>query len=190
MGEGRPPDRRAEGAVGASPAGGEGTGPGGADVAAELERLEETGAPAAGPAANAVVAVLVVALGAAVTTSAVGLGVGTPSSPGAGTFPLLLGLALVALGIVLAVLAPRTTDAERFTAGSGLVLLGVATMVAFTALVRVVGFEVPAVLLALVWLRLIGRESWRTSVVLSLVIGLVFYAVFVGALSVPIPHLF
>jgi hypothetical protein len=63
-------------------------------------------------------------------------------------------------------------------------------MVVFVAVIEHIGFEIPAVLLTFVWLRFLGREGWRTSVAVSVGVVVVFYAVFVGALSVPIPHLF
>ena len=53
-----------------------------------------------------------------------------------------------------------------------------------------VGFEIPAVLLCFVWLRFLGREGWRMSVITSFAVVAGFYLVFVAALSVPIPHLF
>ena len=53
-----------------------------------------------------------------------------------------------------------------------------------------IGFEIPAALLCFVWLRFLGRESWRMSVITSLAVVAGFYLVFVAALAVPIPHLF
>jgi hypothetical protein len=41
-----------------------------------------------------------------------------------------------------------------------------------------------------VWLRFLGRESWRLSIITSLATVVVFYIVFVGLLAVPIPHMF
>ena len=63
-------------------------------------------------------------------------------------------------------------------------------MVAFVAVIDTIGFEIPSLLLAFVWLRFLGRESWRSSIVTSLCVVVAFYLVFVAALSVPIPHLF
>ena len=70
------------------------------------------------------------------------------------------------------------------------VLIAVASMAVFLAVVSVIGFEMPTALLAFVWLRFLGRESWRLSIVLSLVVTLAFYLLFVGALDVTIPHMF
>ncbi|WP_432562533.1 tripartite tricarboxylate transporter TctB family protein [Kineococcus sp. SYSU DK003] len=161
------------------------------DLQHELQRLaEEEKLPAAGPWSNLAAALVVCGVGIAAVSGALALGVGTARQPGPGTFPLLIGGLLVVLGAVLAVLSRRTADTEEFSRASLLVLAGLVTMVVFVAVIERVGFEVPAALLTFVWLRFIGRESWRLSVVVSLLVVAAFYAVFVGALAVPIPHLF
>ena len=63
-------------------------------------------------------------------------------------------------------------------------------LVAFVVLIPVIGFEIPAALLAFVWLRFLGQESWRSSIVTTLAVVVAFYLIFVAALAVPIPHLF
>lgn len=153
--------------------------------AAEPDRPPSMGAPG-----NAVIAVIVVALGAATVIGSVALGVGTPREPRAGTWPLVIGVVLVVLGACLLTTARRTDDAERFSPGSRLVLIGVVTMVGFVALIAVIGFEIPAALLCFVWLRFLGRESWTLSVLTSVGTVVAFYVVFVAALATPIPHLF
>ncbi|SDD57127.1 Tripartite tricarboxylate transporter TctB family protein [Geodermatophilus telluris] len=154
------------------------------------ELADEDRPPPAGPAANVVIALAVVALGAATVAGALGLDVGSPATPGAGTWPFLVGVVLVVLGLALVALARRTADAERFTGASWLVVAGLASMVVFVALIGVIGFEIPAALVVFVWLRFLGHEGWRLSVVTSLAVVAGFYLVFVAALSVPIPHLF
>ncbi|SDF83197.1 Tripartite tricarboxylate transporter TctB family protein [Blastococcus aurantiacus] len=163
------------------------------DLEEAVHRLEaeaEHRPPAAGPTTNLVVATLVVALGAAALVGSLSLGVGSARTPGSGTWPLILSLLIVVLGLGLAVTARSTTDAERFSRSSLLVLAGLATMVVFVALIGTIGFEIPAALLAFVWLRFLGGEGWRLSVVMSLGLVVAFYLIFVAALSVPIPHLF
>ena len=160
------------------------------DAVHDLGREEADRPPPAGVVENLVVAAVVVALGVATVAGALDLGVGTAAGPGPGTWPLLIGIVLTGLGIALAVTAPRTDDAERFTRSALLVLAGLVTMVAFVAAIGTVGFEIPAVVLSLVWLRFLGHESWRTSVLTSLLVVVAFYLLFVGALDVTIPHLF
>jgi putative tricarboxylic transport membrane protein len=146
--------------------------------------------PPAGPAADLIVAVAVMLLGAAAVVGATALGAGRPSRPGPGTWPLIVGCALVLLGVTLAARARHSAAAERFTRGSLLVVAAVASMVVYVAVLTSIGFEIPTALLAFVWLRFLGRESWRLSILLSLGIVAAFYALFVGLLDVTIPHLF
>ena len=156
----------------------------------QIEHDVEHRPPYAGPVTNLVVALLVIALGAAALVGSLALGAGSAASPDTGTWPLLISVALVLLGIGLVVTARSTHDAERFTGSSWLVLAGLVTMVVFVALIGVIGFEIPAALLAFVWLRFLGHESWRSSIITSLGVVVAFYLIFVAALSVPIPHLF
>jgi Tripartite tricarboxylate transporter TctB family len=156
----------------------------------QLEADAEHRPPPAGRTTNLVVALVVVALGAAALVGSMSLGAGTTHKPGSGTWPLVISLVLVLLGIALLFTARTTHDAERFAQPSWLVLIGIATMIVFVVLISVIGFEIPAGLLAFVWLRFLGRESWRSSIITSICVVVAFYLVFVAALSVPIPHLF
>ncbi|WP_299951355.1 tripartite tricarboxylate transporter TctB family protein [uncultured Modestobacter sp.] len=160
------------------------------DAVHEVEVEAEDRPPAAGTTSNLVIAVVVLAFGVAAFAGSWALGAGTAQRPAAGTFPLLVSGVLVLLGLGLLAGVRRTSDAERFTAGSWQVLAGLATMVVFVALISVIGFEIPAALLAFVWLRVLGHESWRLSIITSLAVVVAFYLLFVAALSVPIPHLF
>ena len=165
---------------------GEPTGPG----PGEPDTAEEPAPPPAGPVTNLVVALVIVALGAAGLVGSWSLGLGGASAPSAGMWPFLVSAAITCLGAALLFQAKRTGDAETFSSSSWLVLGGLATMAAFASLIGVIGFEIPAALLAFVWLRFIGRESWLLSTLTSLGIVVAFYLLFVAVLAVPIPHLF
>jgi hypothetical protein len=163
------------------------------DLEEAVHRLEaeaEHRPPPAGFLTNVVVAAVVVVLGAAAILGSLSLGAGSPRTPATGTWPLLISGALLLLGIGLVLAARRTSDAERFSGASWLVLAGLATMVAFVAAIETIGFEIPAALLTFVWLRFLGGETWRSSVVTTVCVVVAFYLIFVAALSVPIPHLF
>ncbi len=62
-----------------------------------------------------------------------------------------------------------------------LVLLGVA--------LPLIGFEIPSLLLTFVWLRFLGKESWRSSIVISVGTVVAFYVLFVLLLQIPLPRL-
>ena len=146
--------------------------------------------PAAGPLANLGAAVVVVAIGVAGMVGAWSMGLGSPAAPQAGTWPFLVSAATVVLGTALGLVARRTADAEKFSRSSWAVVAGVAAMLGFVTVVGVIGFEIPAALLAFGWLRFLGGEGWLRSAVTSLAVVVAFYVIFVGLLNVPIPHLF
>jgi hypothetical protein len=155
----------------------------------ELEEAEVR-PPAAGPLANLITALVVLAFGVAALLGSLALGLGTPRSPAAGLWPLLISIVMVVLAAVLVLTTRSTTDAEKFSRTGWLVLAGLATMLLFVAAIGTIGFEIPAALLAFVWLRFLGHESWRMSIVTSIAVVVAFYLLFVAALAVPIPHLF
>jgi hypothetical protein len=161
------------------------------DALHEVEAAEHEGRPpVAGRVTDVVVGIAVLGLGVAALLGSLALGAGSARAPGTGTWPLLVSAVLVVLGVALLAMTGRTHDAERFTRASWLVLAGLATMVVFVAVIEVIGFEIPAALLMFVWLKFLGGESWRSSIVTSIAAVVAFYVVFVGLLAVPIPHMF
>lgn len=160
------------------------------DAVHQLEHDAEHRPPPAGKTTNLVVATLVVTLGAAALVGSLSLGAGSAGNPGSGTWPMILSILIMVLGVALVATARATDDAERFSHSSWLVLAGLATMVVFVAVIEIIGFEIPAALLAFVWLRFLGGEGWRTSISVSIGVTVAFYLIFVVALSVPVPHLF
>jgi len=144
----------------------------------------------AGLTTNVVLALLVIGFGGAGVVGSLALGTGSLGEPGPGTWPLVVSSAIALLGLVLLAQARATSDTERFTSDSWVVLPAVLTLVPFAYLIEVVGFEIPSAVLAFVWLKVLGREGWRTSVVGALLMTVSFYLIFVTALGVSLPHLF
>lgn len=164
------------------------------DILAELEaeiaqELADERPPQGGPAYQVVAALVVVALGAAAAVLAHGYGLGSLRRPGPGLWPFAVSVLIVVLGVVLLVIGRRLDDAEKFTRASYLVLAGGATFVGLGLLLPTVGFEIPSVLLGIIWLRFLGGETWRSTVVVSLVTTAAFYVLFLYALKIPLPHL-
>jgi hypothetical protein len=161
------------------------------ESAEELIALwEADNPPPAGLASNIAAAVVVVVLGVFGIIGALDLGVGSAAQPAPGTWPLIISVAIVVLGSALALTVRKTGNAEKFTSYSWRVLLGFATMVGFALVAGTIGFEIPAALLAFVWLKVLGHEGWRTSIIASVAMVVAFYLVFVVALGTSIPHLF
>ena len=184
---------------------GDGSNLGGSDVRAAAEagsvlddltpeqlaaEWDEDKPPAAGPLANIAAAAVVVVIGVAGIFLSLTMGLGTPEAPEPGMWPFIISVVLVVLAAALAVFGRNTLDAEKFSSSSWAVLAGVGTLIGFVLLVGTIGFEIPSLLLTFVWLRFLGKETWRMSTVLSFAIVAAFYLIFVVALGVPVPHLF
>lgn len=63
------------------------------------------------------------------------------------------------------------------------------TLILLAVLIPTIGFETPSLLMMFVWLKLLGGESWRSSIVVSVVTVAAFYALFILGLGIPLPHL-
>lgn len=164
------------------------------DVLAELQaeiaqELADERPPQGGPAYQVVAALVVVAIGAVAAVLAYGYGLGSLRRPGPGLWPLAVSVLIVVLGVVLLVVGRTLDDAEKFTKASYLVLFGGATFFGLGVLLPTVGFEIPSLLLGIIWLRFLGGETWRSTIVVSVATTAAFYVLFLYALKIPLPHL-
>jgi putative tricarboxylic transport membrane protein len=168
--------------------------PDGHDVLAEIKaevahELEEDRPAAGGPAYQTVAALFGIAIGVGGAVLAYGYGLGSLHQPGPGLWPFTVSVVIVTLSVVLLVVGRGLTDADAFTRSSALALIGAVTFIAFGLLMPLVGFELPALALAVIWLRFLGGESWRSTIVISVVATAAFYVLFLYGLRIPLPHL-
>ena len=164
------------------------------DILAELQAevaqdLADERPPAGGPAYQIVAALVVLAIGIGGAYLAYGYGLGSLRRPGPGLWPFAVSVLIALLAIMLLVVGRHLDDAEKFTKASLLVLAGGATFVGLGLLLPTLGFEIPAILLGIVWLRFLGGESWRSTIVISVATTAAFYLLFLYALKIPLPHL-
>ena len=114
---------------------------------------------------------------------------GTINAPDSGFFPLSLAVALALLSglIVLSTWLPET-DAAAMPSwqGAGRVLVAVATMGAYVAVIDWLGYLLATALVMLVLLRGIERLKWRMSVAVTVVSVVASYLLF-RRLGVPLP---
>jgi hypothetical protein len=151
---------------------------------------EEEKPPAAGALANAASSLVVLGVGIGAAILSMVMGLGTPSAPQPGLWPFIISCVMVALGLFQLVAGRHNRDAEKFTRMSTAPLTGLVTLVAMVALMPLIGFELPALLLCVIWMRFLGGETWRSTLVVSVSVVIGFYAIFVLALNTSIPHLF
>lgn len=144
---------------------------------------------AGGPLLGIVAAVLPILLGGVGVVLSWQLGVGELADPGPGLWPLIVAASMIAIGLALLATATRDTSTERFTAGTTGVAIGALSLVGYALLFERTGFEVATVLLAVVWLKVVGAESWRSTVMVAVVSTAVLHLIFVELLSVNLPRL-
>ncbi|MFI5506426.1 tripartite tricarboxylate transporter TctB family protein [Mycobacterium sp. NPDC051804] len=164
------------------------------DILAELEaevahELEEERPPSGGPLYQIAGAVVGIAIGIGGAVLSAGYGLGSLREPGPGLWPFVVSVLIAAMSAVLVVVGRSLTDAEAFTRSSVLPIVGVITFIAFGVLMPVTGFEIPALALCVIWLKFLGGESWRNTVVISVVTVATFYFLFLYGLRIPLPHL-
>ena len=166
----------------------------GADEELTPEQLaaqwEEEKPPAAGPLANAASSLVVLAVGVGSLVLSVAMGLGTPAAPQPGLWPFMISCVMVVLGLFQLIIGRHNRDAEKFTRMSMAPLTGLVTLAAMVALMPAIGFELPALVLCIVWMRFLGGETWRSTLLVSAIVVAAFYGIFVLALNTSIPHLF
>jgi Tripartite tricarboxylate transporter TctB family len=146
--------------------------------------------PSAGPIANFAASAVAAALGGTGVVLSLGLGLGTPSQPAPGLWPFVMSLVITVLGLAQLILGRKGGEGEKFSKLSWLVLFGAATLIGLVALMPVIGFEIPSLLLCFVWMKFLGGESWRSAVLYSVLVIAAFYGIFILGLGTTIPHLF
>lgn len=170
------------------------TSSGGPDILEEIEAevaetLAEEELPPGGPAYQTVGALVALAIGIGGMVLALDYGLDSLRKPGPGLWPFVIATVITALSVLLLVVGRRLEDSVSFTRSSVLPAIGVLTFLALGVLMPVIGFEIPSLVLCVIWLRFLGGESWRSTVLVSVGTVTVFYFLFLYGLSIPLPHL-
>ncbi len=151
---------------------------------------EDEKPPGAGALANTASSLVVLGVGTGALVLSVAMGLGTPAAPQPGLWPFMISCVMVVLGLFQLIIGRHNRDAEKFTRMSTAPLTGLVTLALMVALMPVIGFELPALVLCVIWMRFLGGETWRSTIVVSILVVVAFYGIFVLALNTSIPHLF
>lgn len=138
---------------------------------------------------NLIVSAILTVIGVVAAIMAWQLGLGSPDEPGPGLWPLIVSVAMVVLAVIQLVRPSSIEGAERFTTEIRVVAIGAVSLVAYTALFEQVGFEMPTLALLVLWMKVLGRESWVSTIATSIGGVIAFYLIFITALGVSLPHL-
>lgn len=164
---------------------------------ADLCELDvEVVTPPGGPVTDLIAALVPLLLGIPALLYSISLGLGTPTDPGAGMWPAVCCGVLLIAAIVALVRRKVTESCERFgrrtlDIGLGGLSIGVFIML-FTGIGSWAGAGMEFSFLALVafWVKVLGRESWVTTAVISVSCTVVLHLIFIELLAAPIPHVF
>jgi hypothetical protein len=151
---------------------------------------EEEKPPAAGALANAASSLVVLGVGLGAVVLSLAMGLGTPAAPEPGLWPFLISCVMVLLAVFQLVAGRHNRDAEKFTRMSMAPVTGLVTLAAMVAVMPLIGFELPSLVLCIIWMKFLGGETWRSTLLVSAIVVAAFYGIFVMALGTSIPHLF
>ncbi|MBC7279082.1 MAG: tripartite tricarboxylate transporter TctB family protein [Nocardioides sp.] len=162
-----------------------------AEIQAEVAHdLEEERPPSGGPTYQVIGALVALVVGIGGAVLSYGYGMGSLRQPGAGMWPFVVSVAIALMAAALLVVGRGLNDSEKFTRSSVLPAVGLVTFIVLAMLMPVIGFEIPSLLLCVVWLRFLGGETWRSTIITAGATVAAFYFLFLYGLRIPLPHLF
>lgn len=132
------------------------------------------------------VGAILVAIPVAVATW--GFGVGSPKSPGAGFWPLVIVVVMAGLGLSL-ILHPSQAVPSAATQDSrwGRLWIALGTMAFYVVALNPLGFPLATSVLLYVQLRWVEGRPWRLSAWTAVLTALVAFVLFRVLLKVPLP---
>lgn len=152
--------------------------------------------PPGGPVTELIAALVPLLLGIPALCYSISLGLGTPTDPGAGMWPAICcGVLLIAATVAL-VRRRVTKSCERFGRGTRDIALGGLSVGVFIMLFTGVGswagagMEFSFLVLVAFWVKVLGRESWVTTAMISVGCTAVLHLIFIELLAAPVPHVF
>lgn len=144
--------------------------------------------------ADTLTALIALAISAFILFQGRELGLGRPSDPGSGFILFWTGAIMTALSAVL--LGQSLMPAQRDAPGLGAAFAGlrwgkviyvVALMALYTAVIETLGFVLSTLALLLVLFKTVDPQSWRVSILGSVLTTLGAWAVFVAWLGTQMP---
>jgi hypothetical protein len=113
---------------------------------------------------------------------------GTWNNPGPGMWPTCLSIAIIVLSLFLLLTNKPSEEDESFTRDSRFSLYGALSLGMFILLFNQTGLILPALLLFIYWIRFLGKEGWKVSILVSIGMTALIYGTFTWGLHIPFPH--
>ncbi len=127
------------------------------------------------------------AVGIYVLASSVGLGLWTSLGPGAGLFPFAMGALLVAMSAVWLVQELRRPSAKGEGVDRGVVISVAVSLIVLASVMDLLGFQLSMFLFLLYHLKIRGRRTWVSSLVIALLGSVGAFYAFNNGLNVALP---
>jgi putative tricarboxylic transport membrane protein len=127
------------------------------------------------------------AVGIYVLVSSLGLGLWTSLGPGPGLFPFAMGAVLAAMALVWLVQELRRPSETAEGVDRGLVIAVVVSLVILAAVLDLLGFQLSMFLFLLYHLKLRGRRTWVSSLIIAVAGSFGAFYAFNYGLNVTLP---
>lgn len=152
-----------------------------------MARIEDTPDPVVGLARDRVAGAIVFVIGLAILWQGWALPFGSFRAPGPGMLPMTLAAILATLGLLIAVRGGGP-DVRALGWGEGRHVLFIFGALAFSALaLEGLGYRLTVATVLLVLVGAVERKGWLPAILISAGVALGSYALFAGALKVPLP---
>jgi hypothetical protein len=113
-------------------------------------------------------------------------------SLGPGSYVLVLGISLIILGIVHIMINYRKLPKmESVEIGKGMRIQMLSTIIVlaiYTYLIGIVGYLIATLVFFLSEFRVVGIKSWRNNLILTLILTVIYYAVFIEFCGMVFPR--
>lgn len=116
-----------------------------------------------------------------------GYGLGSPNSPGAGFWPLLIALTMAGLGLSLILRPSPDGTAPSGTSRWGKFSISLGTLAFYMVALELLGYMLATAVMLFVQFRWVESRSLRSSAVISVVTAAVSLILFRVLLKVPLP---
>lgn len=115
------------------------------------------------------------------------IGLSDGSNPGPGLYPFLASLLITGSGIALS-FNPHSKEIEQGLPNEArTVVVGIVILIVYAISFTMMGVITTSFLTCLVWLKLMGRMRWWTSITVSICAAAAIYIIFIRLLRLPLP---
>lgn len=116
-----------------------------------------------------------------------GFGVGSPKSPGAGFWPLVIAVVMAGLGLTLILRPTPNAGGEAGESRWGKFGISLGTLLFYVAALEPLGYLLATAVMLLAQFRWVESRSWRTSIAIALAAAVVSLILFRVLLKVSLP---